>query len=351
MRGAVAELSGVLVELFEMVRTDRAEQRVRIDELQAQLVTAHLRLAELEARGASGSPAVAAADPTDFDQLRLAAERLRQRTAELMQQTPTPAEVAEAQAEVEAEVAAAPSPTPEPFGKPGILRVFPGAFAPAEAAREIDVESDLEWEDEEPLRRVAVQPAPVAPAPVAPAPVEPAAPDAASSEQTTADAASETEPAAAQPAAGSGAPRVAAAEPIELGPRPARKRHAGLRRRRIDARKLAGVDPAAALRAMVSAIDEVWTAGCRIDLVVALTDGGAMHVSGGDTAPLQVVDVEHGTSARTTVTATTAQVVPLFGRLDLTDAQSAPLIHGERRDADLLVGWIDRAQRLAAEPL
>lgn len=139
--------------------------------------------------------------------------------------------------------------------------------------------------------------------------------------------------------------------PIVVEPRVARRRKGRLRRRRIDARKLAAVEPASALRAMVSSIDHVWTAGHSVDLVVALTDGGTLHVYGGDRDPLTVADVKPGTSARATVTVASAQVVPLFGRLDLTDEQSAPLIHGSRRDADLLVGWIDRAQRLEAQPL
>ena len=102
---------------------------------------------------------------------------------------------------------------------------------------------------------------------------------------------------------------------------------------------------------MVGAINPLWTAGCNLDLVLALTDGSTLRVAGGDTSPLRVEDVEPGTRARTTITATREQLVPLFGRLELTSEQSAPLIHGSRRDADLLVGWIDRAQKLEVEPL
>ncbi len=102
---------------------------------------------------------------------------------------------------------------------------------------------------------------------------------------------------------------------------------------------------------MVGAVDQLWTAGCAIDLVIAFTDGGALKVSGGDRTPLRVEEVEPGTPARCTITATRRQLVPLFGRLELTGEESAPLIHGSRRDADLLAGWIDRAQRLPVSPL
>ncbi len=102
---------------------------------------------------------------------------------------------------------------------------------------------------------------------------------------------------------------------------------------------------------MVAAIDPLWTAGCPIDIVVALTDGGAIQVRGGDHDPLTVREVRPGTSARCTVTATRSQVVPLFGRLAVDGEPSTPLIHGSRRDADLLVGWLDRAQRLPVRPL
>ncbi|MBJ7473435.1 MAG: hypothetical protein JHD16_19155 [Solirubrobacteraceae bacterium] len=369
--GAVDELRYALDRLFDLVRTDRADQRARIAELEAALSAAHARIRKLEA----GEPVdIPAPPPNDFGQLREAAERLRQRTEELFRdagpitaEADEPADEAtaveaasapdgltmevaasldqpedEAQARiraardaVEASIAhdgAVETPEPEYFSKPAVLRIFPGATGPDDEVS-LDIESELDVDEtadeEELIEAVAVAALPV--------------PEEATDEPPTA----EDEPIAPD-ASLAPTPRP---EPIEIAPRPARKRRASLRRRRIDARKLAGVDPATALRAMVSAIDDIWTAGVTLDLVIALTDGGALKVVGGHNKPLAVLAVKPGTSARTTVTATTAQLVPLFGRLELTDEQSPPLIHGPRRDADLLVGWIDRAQRLDPEPL
>ncbi|MDQ8046236.1 MAG: hypothetical protein REI11_16640 [Patulibacter sp.] len=377
MRGAVSELSRALARLFEMIRADRADQSSRIAELEHALQVARARVAELE--GVEIAEDHAAPDPSDFDALRGAAARLRARTEEIVRSAGTPAdeaarveetpppvpvELADAgeaerleaarravEESIAAEALAAATesvediddprtteaatlpPAPvhdEPFGQPGVLRVFPGAVLRKDVAEDLDIESELVF-DEEPRRVAAAAPIPADEPPTAFD--EPATPPVAASEP--------------QRPALSVRPRP---EPIPVLPRPARRRR-GLRRRRIDARKLRGVDPAAALRAMVTSIDDLWTAGNPLDLVVALTDGGTLHVTGGDRVPLRVEDVPAGTSGRCTVTATSAQIVPLFGRLDLDDTQSAPLIHGSRRDADLLVGWIDRAQRIAAQPL
>jgi hypothetical protein len=430
MRGAVSELTRALARLFEMIRADRADQRTRIAELELALQLAHTRIHELEA--GEIPDAEAAPDPSDFDQLRDAAERLRKRTAQLVKQSSTPAEEREhpgfaeavsadaageppavpnepsvvvpdaplhgaeiaaavdaaaraaederlaaareaverslAEDERAAAEAAASSDEPEqvpptdlphqpvhdePFGPPGILRVFPGAVLRPNQDEDLDIESELIFDEATPLRAAAQAPRPVdesiEPMPDWSEAQEPAAvgsgderEDIAAQDELPTELAGE-KPSPVIPAA----PRP---EPVAVLPRPARKRR-GLRRRKIDARKLRGVEPAAALRAMVSAVDTLWTAGNPLDLVIALTDGGALRISGGDRGPLQVADVEPGIGARCTITATRDQIVPLFGRLELTADQSAPLIHGSRRDADLLVGWIDRAQRLAAEPL
>lgn len=368
----LGELRTALDRLFDLVRAERAEARAEIAELEAALAIANARIRQLEA----GEPLEAPAPPpNDFNQLREAAERLRLRTQELFRDAgAVPQELAGASADSSADSADAAatgepeSSDPEPgepesdepesdadtgeagqaeiasieaFTKPTVLRVFPGPAGP-EDDPEFEVESDLAIEDDmldPPVVEVDETPAEVdaplaveLPVPVpADLPVEDELPGEPEDPQPTADDRS--------------------VEPIEIAPRPARKRRAGLRRRRIDARKLEGVDPATALRAMVSAIDDVWTANVTLDLAIALTDGGTLKVTGGHNRPLAVNWVEPGTPARSTITATTAQLVPLFGRLDLTDAQSAPLIHGPRRDADLLVGWIDRAQRLTPEPL
>lgn len=404
MQGAVTELSAALDQLFAMVRSDRAEQRARIAELEAALSAAHARIRQLEAGEQLDIPAP---PPNDFGQLREAAERLRRRTEELFRDagpptagdpesdlvTPTAHEpapagsegpagdedpreaalLADAEDAAEARIKAArdavetsiadehPAAHTEPieFAKPGVLHIVPGTADHDPVA--IDVECDLAFDDEGEDEAVAA-------AVVLPVPT----PDERDGERAQQGEPSEPvhqaepgEPAAEQsaepePESGAAESRPATVEqrapeqrhePVEIAPRPARKRRAGLRRRRIDARKLASVDPATALRAMVSAIDDIWTAGVTLDLVIALTDGGSLKVAGGHTKPLSVVAVKPGTPARTTVTATTAQLIPLFGRLELTDEQSAPLIHGPRRDADLLVGWIDRAQRLEPQPL
>lgn len=362
----VAELRAALEQLFDLIRAERAGQRAEIAELEAALAQANARIRQLESGQRLEAPAP---PPNDFNQLREAAERLRQRTQELFRDAgapttaETPPEDGIPAAEIEPtesqedEPAVAEIASIEPFAKPSVLRVFPAG----PDASEPD-EPSLEVENELAVEAVAEPPAPAAPeAPASPEddlgetvddeltisadlpiavelPVEDELPDAA-------DEAAESE-APSTPAAQT--PR---AEPIEVAPRPARKRRAGIRRRRIDARKLEGVDPATALRAMVTAIDDIWTANVTLDLAVALTDGGTLKVTGGHNRPLNVGWVEPGTPARTTITATTAQLVPLFGRLELTNEQSAPLIHGPRRDADLLVGWIDRAQRLSPEPL
>ncbi len=415
MQDAVGELSAALDQLFALVRSERAEQRARITELEAALSAAHARIRQLEAGEQLDD--IPAPPPNDFGQLREAAERLRLRTEELFREAgpagaahaahrddtapvdviktvasavgDTPGdtaaeervaddvvdgiaavedagaddlsdveEAAEARMRaardaVESSIAdehpAAHHDEPQEFGKPAVLQAFPGAAGPG--ASGIDVESDLEVDDihdDLAVEAAAVLPVPAPPEPEAPTQSEPS--DAPSDTAPGEPADSETKQ-GDEPPAPSRRPSDERAEPVEIAPRPARKRRAGLRRRRIDARKLATVDPATALRAMVSSIDDIWTAGVSLDLVIALTDGGSLKVSGGHNKPLAVVAVKSGTPARTTVTATTAQLVPLFGRLELTDAQSAPLIHGPRRDADLLVGWIDRAQRLEPQPL
>ena len=397
VQDAVSELSAALDQLFTLVRSDRAEQNARIAELEAALSVAHARIRQLEAGEQLDD--IPAPPPNDFGQLREAAERLRRRTEELFREagpvsgigapsgdplegaeddTPlvgadedaplvatdvpvgaladeTPADPAEARMQaardaVESSIAdehhaVQPDEADEPkeFGKPAVLKAFPGT-APLEPTV-IDVESDLQLDgDEEPEAQAAAVALPV-PA-IEPDPAPEVAPDDASSAEPKPEAGSAADAELAEPPVAERRP-----EPVEIAPRPARKRRAGLRRRRIDARKLASVDPATALRAMVSSIDDIWTTGVTLDLVIALTDGGSLKVSGGHNKPLSVVAVKPGTPARTTVTATTAQLVPLFGRLELTDEQSPPLIHGPRRDADLLVGWIDRAQRLEAPPL
>lgn len=404
------ELRLALDRLFDLVRTERAEARAEIAELEAALATANARIRQLEA----GEPLEAPAPPpNDFNQLREAAERLRQRTQELFRDAgavpqgvgehPDDAEAAAVTpAEAIAQITAIPSDhasdaaapdeadadssgdaadtgetekaeiaSIEAFTKPTVLRVFPGPAGP-EDDPELDVESDLGIEDDMLEPQIEEDDAPpaeqrvtaAAEAPVVGSlPVEDELPDAGDDRTGGAsdDAAQDADAHAAAPAdAHPAADRAAAedhvspadrAEPIEIAPRPARKRRAGLRRRRIDARKLEDVDPATALRAMVTSIDEVWTANVTLDLAIALTDGGTLKVTGGHNRPLAVNWVEPGTPARSTVTATTSQLVPLFGRLELTGDQSAPLIHGPRRDADLLVGWIDRAQRLSPEPL
>lgn len=410
MRAAVSELSRALAMLFEMVRTDRAENRARIAELEAALSEAHARVRQLEAGEQLPMPAP---PPNDFGQLREAAERLRLRTEQLVRDAGTPAEAHAAKEAEEAEAAEVAAvadsvnadaateadplhadPVDEPeadqaarieaarkaveaslaedaaaqaeaaeeraaesadeaFGRPGVLRIFPGAVLGPNADEDFDVESELDL-GEEP-RRAAAQATPTHAEPETPArgwPIPSATTADRTPEATTVDApvdpptAGETASVAAAPPA----PPTRVREPISIEPRPARKRR-GLRRRKIDARKLGSVDPETALRAMVSAIDDIWTAGHTLDLIVALTDGSTLKVSGGHTRPLEVHEVEPGTPARSTVTATSAQLVPLFGRLELTGDQSTPLIHGSRGDADLLVGWIDRAQRLTAEPL
>lgn len=366
LRFAVSELSRSLATLLETIRTERAQQHAKIADLQAQLARAEARLAEL-----GDVPAGPAAD--DFDQLRAAAEQLRQRTEALMREAmesgPLPpededaSELAEEPAVRAREAAAAQTPeVPEaqasaeagdaspldasdgddelegnglaevaelpPRG--AVLKVFPGSPEPLRRAAELAVESELdvaeqrdpfeEFELADDLTSVELPGEPVA------------------RSQRPARASAEAEEPRRTP------------EPIAVTPRDARRRKK-LRRRKIDARKLQGVEPTTALRAMVGAINPLWTAGCNLDLVLALTDGSTLRVAGGDTSPLRVEDVEPGTRARTTITATREQLVPLFGRLELTSEQSAPLIHGSRRDADLLVGWIDRAQKLEVEPL
>ena len=401
--GAVGELRTALDRLFELIRSERAEGRARVAELEAALSVAHARIRQLEAGEELEAPAP---PPNDFGQLREAAERLRQRTQQLVRD----AGAADG-AEVEGELALAPeapggrpaaddaehpeaedrlraardaveaslaeeaeaarghgapdddhaADEPAEFGRPAVLQAFPGTTP--HGHREVEVESDLAFAQE----AVIAVPVPQSPRPEGDEPEpddtepEPLDADASTTDAPTGgpDGAPGTdEPGTDEPrverrgrGGGRGGEPPSRPEPEAVEPRPARKRRAGLRRRRIDARKLVGVDPATALRAMVAAVDDVWTAGASLDLVIALTDGGALKVSGGHDLPLKVDAVDHGTSARTTVTATTAQLVPLFGRLELTAEQSAPLIHGDRRDADLLVGWIDRAQRLEAQPL
>ncbi len=347
MRSAVSELSRALARLFEMIRSDRTEQRVRIAQLERDLQAARDQLAAL------GVEPVVAPAPNDFDQLRAAAERLRVRTEQLVRDAALPfgepvagepaagvpavedastSANADDHAQVPAEVAStpgtdpvAPEPPSTPVdeapsedagaglapagpGAPGLqLRVIDGAVsdtAPAEPA--IDLGEDLDVESDLPLERAAVAEVPAAAVePANDRPREPATP-----EPDTAPAAP-TRPAVQRP------------EPIAIEPRPERKRGLRPRRRRIDARKLAQVEPLAALSAMVGAIDDLWTAGCGIDLVVAFTDGGAVRVAGGDRQSLRVEEVEPGTPARCTITATRRQLVPLLGRLELTGEESA----------------------------
>ncbi|MFT4035214.1 MAG: hypothetical protein QM679_06535 [Patulibacter sp.] len=350
MRGAVSELSRALARLFEMIRTDRHEQRERIAQLERELKVVRGQLAD------AGLTPLTAPAANDFDELRAAAERLRARTAELMRDA---GDADDGEASLGADDRASPMRAdgttldellePAPEAGPPVLRVIDGAVAPDRPAaptelpdsppaqpiagdgefgdRELDGDGDLDVECDLPLVPAAQATAPI----------------------TAPDDALPSSAARLPPVTGAPA-RPPAPEPIAVSPRPARKRPL-LRRRRIDARKLTGVEPVAALGSMVAAIDPVWTAGCPLDLVVAFTDGGALRVAGGDRVSLRVEEVEPGVAARCTVTATRRQLVPLFGRLELTDAESAPLIHGSRRDADLLVGWLDRAQRLAVEPL
>lgn len=357
MRSAVSELSRALARLFEMIRTDRREQHGRIAQLERELEAAREQLAAL------GVEPLVPPAPNDFDQLRAAAERLRIRTEQLVRDAALPGE--EAAEEPEAEAVAAPSPpaaepeTPErpdaqepeeetglaPLVDAGVLRVLPGAA-------DAPVDSDLDVESELPLAKEQAIAVPVRETPTKTAVDETAEPGETAAEAEpgaeTSEAAGAAPSAQPEPEAPTSAVRP---EPIPIGPRAARKRRLGARRRRFDARKLTDVEPTSALGSMVGAIPQLWTAGCPVDLVIAFTDGGAVRVAGGDRAPLRVEEVEPGTPARCTITATRRQLVPLFGRLELTGEESAPLIHGSRRDADLLVGWFDRAQRLAVDAL
>ncbi len=315
MRSAVSELSRALAHLFEMVRAERQSQRVKISALERDLHAAREQLAAL------GVEPQAAPAPNDFDQLRAAAERLRLRTEQLVRDAHLSSPVPTPPNEDETVASPAQADAPVVDGAPA-LRVL--GESPRSA---VAVESELAVDEpeQEPARPEAKAAEAVA-VPVARTPA-PAAPEPPARPATR----TRTEPVAAQPAA--------------------EARRGRLRRRRIDARKLRAVEPVAALTTMVAAIDPLWTAGCPIDLVVALTDGGAIQVRGGDHDPLTVREVRPGTSARCTVTATRSQVVPLFGRLAVDGEPSTPLIHGSRRDADLLVGWLDRAQRLPVRPL
>lgn len=346
MRSAVSELSRALARLFEMIRTDRRQQTARIAELERELAAARAQLADL------GVEPVAPPAPNDFDQLRAAAERLRVRTEQLVREaaehTPVDREPQEQPGEPadDSEMLAAQTVGPDVPSEPAapaILRVLPGTGPAADLA----VESELAIDEPAAAPQSADDDAAALPDAAAVAvPVRPVPPDV--------EPQHATEPVAAEPLLDSDAsptvpPR--APEPVTIEPRPARKRSVGLRRRRIDARKLAEVEPTAALGSMVAAIPQLWTAGFPLDLVIAFFDGGAVRVTGGDREPLRVEEVQPGIPARCTVTATRRQLVPLFGRLELTDAESAPMIHGSRRDADLLVAWIDRAQRLSAQPL
>lgn len=357
MRSAVSELSRSLARLFEMIRTDRHEQRTRIAQLERELSAMRRQLADL---GLEPAPAPA---PNDFDELRAAAERLRLRTEQLVRESRPAEELTEDAEEIEAPLIGgglgpgAPSPADPPpampedapavdeaevSDEPGIapavevglpvLRVIDGDGEDAPVVAEVEAsepaildEPDLEVESDLPIAQ--------AEAIALPAP------------ETEAPAAEAEQPAAFASTSPS------RPEPIPLSPRAAAKRGMRPRRRRVDARKLVGVEPAAALGSMVGAVDQLWTAGCAVDLVIAFTDGGALRVSGGDRVPLRLEEVEPGTPARCTITATRRQLLPLFGRLELSGEESAPLIHGNRRDADLLVGWFDRAQRLAVAPL
>lgn len=345
MRSAVSELSRALARLFEMIRTDRREQHTRIAQLERELEAAREQLAAL------GIEPLVPPAPNDFDQLRAAAERLRIRTEQLVRDAALPESEPTADASEPADEATAPPDHAgddaegelAPVVEAGVLRVLPGA-ADAPVDTDLDVESDL------PLARE--QAVAEAPLPSAPRPTEVAPPEEPPTEEPPTDA----EPAPEQPApaehpAPAEQPEPVRPEPIAIEPRPARKRRLRPRRRRFDARKLTDVEPTAALGSMVGTIPQLWTAGCGVDLVIAFTDGGAVRVAGGDRSPLRVEEVEPGTPARCTITATRRQLVPLFGRLELTGDESAPLVHGSRRDADLLVGWFDRAQRLPVEPL
>lgn len=360
MRSAVSELSRALARLFEMIRTDRREQHGRIAQLERELEAAREQLAAL------GVEPLVPPAPNDFDQLRAAAERLRIRTQQLVRDAELPADepVTDAPApappraddeEHDAELGASGEPEAPlaPVVEAGVLRVLPGAAADP-------VDADLEVESELPLAREQAVAVPVRPADEDAAPAEvadrgavPSGGEASGDDRPGSEPTPEAvvEDDAPTPAAEQPAPTAARPEPIAIAPRPERKRRFSARRRRLDARKLTDVEPTAALGSMVGAVQQLWTAGCPLDLVIAFTDGGAVLVTGGDRAPLRVEEVEPGTPARCTITATRRQLVPLFGRLELTDAESAPLIHGSRRDADLLVGWFDRAQRLSPEPL
>jgi hypothetical protein len=395
MRSAVSELSRSLARLFEMIRTDRHEQRGRISQLERELAAVRQQLASL------GVEPVAAPAPNDFDQLRAAAERLRVRTEQLVRdagdahtrsvglagdpstqathldEPASDAAGAPAASDAERETTETAQPESELGGRAeeangpsavshvpdevdeepaelgvSVLRVIDGAVdAPDAPAAEQGPAGDLEVESELPLARAVALGRPSEPAAEGPAPeTDPTPADASrtapAAAAPTAPASPEPEPVIEPPARPASRP-----EPVAIEPRAAYKRRRGVRRRRVDARKLVGVEPTAALGSMVGAVDALWTAGCAVDLVVAFTDGGALRVSGGDRTSLRIEEVEPGTPARCTITATRRQLIPLFGRLELTAEESAPLIHGSRRDADLLVGWFDRAQRLPVEPL
>ncbi len=390
MRSAVSELSRALARLFEMIRTDRREQHARIAQLEREVAAAREQLAAL------GVEPLVPPAPNDFDQLRAAAERLRMRTEQLVRDAALPArepavsesldgppvpvdssaeaaggaEPSDAGADVGVETPTDASAEPEdaadaaeleqpaepeaplaPLVDAGVLRVLPGA-APEPLDGDLDVESELPLAREQAVALPVPKAAPVNDAVDASAP---AGDDGERAVEQPVAEASEASPEpvddqpATEPSASTQAP--ARPEPVPVGPRPARKRRFAARRRRIDARKLTDVEPTSALGSMVAAVPQLWTAGCTVDLVIAFIDGGAVRVAGGDRTPLRVEEVEPGTPARCTITASRRQLVPLFGRLELTGDASAPLIHGSRRDADLLVGWFDRAQRLAVEPL
>lgn len=322
MRDAVIELSHAVARLLEMVREDRVEQRERVAALEAEIATLRGHLEQ--AREAGFRPhEEEPLSGSDFDRLRIAAEELRASTERLVRDSaasraagPSPDEASPAR---EAEAEQAPPAA--------VLRVFPGTGA-------IEGPSLAEQEAAEQAVAAAAEP------------VDETRPGGADGDDG--DDAATNEHVPEPPAAVALARQV-----VTISPRPGRRRGLALRRRRIDARRLTGIEPAAALRTLLGGVDPRWTAGRKVHLTLALTDGETLEITGGDGEALTLREIA-GDGAKTpdsVIVASSGQLVPLFGRLALTGAEPAPELRGPRRDADLVVGWIDRAQRLEPAPL